>query len=175
VNDDATNIHTVEGPFDMASVSKKTIDKLTLYHQTLCGCAQMSLCIVVYRRCMINNQCYHSLLYTKRQSTVSYFVSYIDDHGRVSFGSIELYFTCGGKAFALIDHHPVRYPFSDNFLSTSYYPLLSNLIDVFFHVLEPKSSTFHCVPTGNVSNFCIVFEGDQSLIVTPVSTAFEHD
>jgi hypothetical protein len=141
----------------------------------LCDCRQYSLCVAIYRRCKIKRRVYHSLLYVKRQSTISYFVEYVDDKQKKCYGSVKLFFTCRGRAFALINHHPSHRMFSDFFSSSRYHPVLSKCIDVYFHFLTTGSSFLDCISIDGIVNICIIFETADGLIVTPLSTGYEHD
>ncbi|CAF1545679.1 unnamed protein product [Didymodactylos carnosus] len=43
-------------------------------HVQLCNCSYILNCVFVYRRCIVRNRVYHSLLYNKRGNAVSYFL-----------------------------------------------------------------------------------------------------
>ena len=45
-------------------------------HEQLCSCNELNKCVVTYRRSIIREQKYHSLLYKKCQQSISYFVEY---------------------------------------------------------------------------------------------------
>ena len=155
-------------------MSKTSTDQLSIWHEHVCGCSHTTTCIVIYHRCIIKNQIYHSLRYPKRQSTISYFVQYNDDCYDTLFGSIEVFFKYKGSTFALIHNYPNRNLFSNTF-SSSYHSFLSRCINKYFYIFQPKSSSFHYVSMEKILNLCIVFEKDQFLIATPISQVFEHD
>ncbi|CAF1092675.1 unnamed protein product, partial [Didymodactylos carnosus] len=64
------------GLTDETNQNADTYGDLDRYHQQICGCNTINKCIAVYRRCVIRDHMYHSLLYNKRQTSVSYFVQY---------------------------------------------------------------------------------------------------
>ncbi|CAF1383215.1 unnamed protein product, partial [Rotaria magnacalcarata] len=70
----ANNFNMTEGPFDASPKSINIVEKLIMWHEHECGCNQATTCTKIYNRCIINGTMYHSLGYTKRQSTMSYFV-----------------------------------------------------------------------------------------------------
>lgn len=171
----AVNLERIEGAFDISNVSMNKIKELFTWHENVCGCNETTTCLIIYRRCLIRNQIYHSLHYSKRQSTVSYFVRYTNNDNDLLFGSIEYFFTYKGSSFALINNHLNIKPFSDIFVSSSYHPLLSECINSYFYILQANGSSFHHVPIQNILNLCIVFEDVNSIITTPVFAAYEHD
>ena len=117
----------------MPKTSMNTIDQLSIWHAHVCGCSHTATCIVIYHRCIIKNQIYHSLRYRKRQSTISYFVQYSDDCHDTLFGSIEVFFKNKGSTFALIHNYPNRNLFSDIFSSSSYHSFLSISTFIYFN------------------------------------------
>ena len=158
----------------MSRRSINSVEQLTMWHEHVCECDQPTTCITIFNRCIIKSKTYHSLSYTNRQSTISYFVQYFNDNQNTLFGSIELFFTYKGSSFALINYHSAKHLFSDVFRSTPYYYILSKCIYMYFYILQSKSSSFHYVPIQNILNLCIVFENYNLLIVTPISKCYEH-
>lgn len=151
------------------------IDNLLSWHKSVCNCNQTATCIVIYYRCVIKKQIYHSLSYPRRQSTKSYFVKYTNDRREILFGAIQLFFTYKGSTLALINNYAKKHLFSDVFASSSYHSFLSKYINTFFYLLEENPSSFHYVPIYQILNLCVVFENDDCIILTPVSQAYEHD
>ena len=164
-----------DNPFDVLINIDEVVKDIAVHHQILCGCDKINSCVVVYRRCLIKTTVYHSLAYLKRRSTISYFVQYVDSKRNTVFGSIKFFFTYRGQTFALINHHPSRDLFSNQFVSSEYHPLLCKCIDIYFHLLVMNSSSVSCIPIDNVQNMCVVFEKKDYLIVTPLSIGYEHD
>lgn len=145
------------------------------HHLTVCNCGKPDQCACIYRRCIIDKKVYHSLLYARRNSTISFFVQYYINQVGSSFGKIRYFFTANNNTFAVIDHHEIKKKFSNLFVSTSYYELLRKSIDSFFYVVYSESSTVHCVPITLIRNHCIIFEMSNCIIVTPISAYGEHD
>jgi hypothetical protein len=169
------NIQRIEGAFDISNISMNNIEELSTWHDHVCGCNQTTTCIIIYDRCSIRKQIYHSVFYRQRKSTVSYFVRYTSDGHDSLFGSIQHFFTYQGSSFALINNHSNQKPFSDMFASSCYHSLLSKCINSYFYILQANGSSFHHVPIGKILNLCVVFQQDGFIIVTPISGAYEHD
>ncbi|CAF2156524.1 unnamed protein product [Rotaria magnacalcarata] len=171
----ANNFNMTEGPFDASPKSINIVEKLIMWHEHERGCNQATTCTKIYNRCIINGTMYHSLGYTKRQSTMSYFVKYTNNDHSILFGSIELFFKYKDFNFALINHHINQKLFSDIFSSTSYHSLLSKCINSYYYILQSKASLCHYVPVHHILNLCVVFEKENFIIVTPISRGYEHD
>lgn len=118
---------------------------------------------------------YHSLSYQRRGSSMSYFVQYSKDDEKDLFGIIELFFTCNNKNYALIHNHSLKNLFTDYFLSSKYHSILLKALNMYFYVLNRTSTFSDIVIVDNISNMCIVFTFDDSLVVTPLSSSYEHD
>ncbi|CAF3369017.1 unnamed protein product [Rotaria sp. Silwood2] len=129
------NVKRNEGAFDITRLSINNIDELLSWHKRVCDCNQTATCIIIYHRCVIKSQTYHSLSYPKRQSTNSYFVKYTNDRRNTLFGAIELFFTYKDSILALINNYPNKHLFSDVFASSSYHSSLSKYIDTYFYLL----------------------------------------
>ena len=146
-------------------------------HRKVCDCDQINRCIVIYRRCMIRERLYHSLIYKKSSKSISYFVEYYldDTMHQLKYGAIQCFFTCRNEPFALIQRHPMIQLYSDRFKSSKYYPSLKEPLDSLFVILDSKSTRFDCIPVENISRHCIVFDKKNQLIVTTISAYNEHD
>ncbi|CAF3601711.1 unnamed protein product [Rotaria socialis] len=81
---DATDEKNIDGPLDQTDLSSMTHD-IIQHHLTV----------------------YHSLIYTRRNSTISFLVQYYTNQGDPSFGKIRYFFTSNNKTYAVIDHHEV--------------------------------------------------------------------
>jgi hypothetical protein len=112
-------------------------------HEKVCSCINVNKCIVIYRRCLIREHMFHSLLYNKWQRCISYFVQYFYnfDMKQRHFGIIEYFFTCHDKLFALIQRHSTKHLYSDIFKNSKYYNLLKKVLDSFFFVIQAISNT----------------------------------
>ena len=140
----------------MSKTSMNTIDQLSMWHAHVCGCSHTTTCIVIYHRCIIKNQIYHSLRYPKPQSTISYFVQYSDDCHHTLFGSIEVFFKYKGSTFALIHNYPNLNLFSDIFSSSYYHSFLSRCINKYFYIRT--STKVIIVPSCiNVENIKLMY------------------
>jgi hypothetical protein len=118
---------------------------------------------------------YHSLIYPRRGSTLSYFVQYSKDCEENLFGIVELFFTCNNKSYALIHNHSVKHLFTDVLLSSKYHFVLLKVLDMYFYVLHRTSTFCDIVTIDSITNLCIIFTFDDSLVVTPLSSSYEHD
>jgi hypothetical protein len=65
--------------------------------------------------------------------------------------------------------------FSDNFISSSYYGILSKSIDSFFFVVDKISLQVDVFEIHNSMEMCIVIEEEDCFIVSPLSVYHEHD
>ena len=165
-----------DGPFDSHlsyDCSKDVI--IEQRHTILCSCENIKQCVVIFRRCHMHSKVYHSMLYSRRQRSVSYFVQYRNEHMVLKYGKIILFFTCKNQHFAIIEHHRTLTAFSEQLKSSQYYNLLKNVVDLFFSRVEIHSFDCICIPISFISKHCVVFEADRCFIVTPVSDCEEHD
>ncbi|CAF1278892.1 unnamed protein product [Rotaria sordida] len=166
---------SVDGPFDQTELTPTLFLDIHQHHLIVCGCDKPYQCVQVFRRCMIDKKVYHSLIYFRRNSSISYFVQYRQNQNGINFGKIKFFFTSNHGRYAFIEHHEIKTKFSKFFKSSSYYDLLCKSIDYFFFVLHSSVSSTHCVPISSIENYCIVFENTHHIIVTPLSIDYEHD
>jgi hypothetical protein len=166
---------TIDGPLDLSDDSSCINNDVYQYHLIICGCDKLHQCVLVYRRCIIDQQLFHSLIYSRRNSTVSYFVQYRGAQNQTLFGKIRFFFALKNQTFAFIEHHSVKKQFSDFFSSASYHDLLCKSVDYFFYVLHPQFLSTQCVPITEIEKHCIIFEMEDQIIVTPLSVYNEHD
>lgn len=164
-----------DGPIDEVDLSSSMVQDIIQSHRMICNCDKLDQCVHIFRRCVIDRKMYHSLIYSRRNSTISYFVQYYEKQEDCKFGKIRYFFTSNDKTFAVIDHYKVKNNFSEFFISTPYYKLLRKSINTFFHVLSSHSSSVNCVPVALIRNHCIIFEMTNYIIVTPLSAYDEHD
>lgn len=150
-------------------------DHIVTVHKRICGCNDWSRCVRLYRRCKLRRKIFHSLVYTKRGSTLSYFVQYADEQHKNFFGVVLVFFTCLGFSYAVIERHADQGFFSDRFCSSPYHSILEKTLNVYFHSLNPQPSDIDIIHIENLIGLCIVFEDTRSLIVTPLSACHEHD
>jgi hypothetical protein len=147
------------------------------FHEELCGCQQARDCFNVYRRFIINQQMFHSLIYNKRGRSISYFVQYFSDQTSAQFGIIELFFTIKSKnkSYGVIHDYPVKQKYSNYFKNSKYFRLLEKPLDLFFFIVENAPVRKKIVRTDLIKKHCIIFEKNDFKIVTPVSVYNEHD
>ncbi|CAF1285776.1 unnamed protein product [Rotaria sordida] len=159
------------GVFDETTIPVELVQMISSVHASICQCQVLNQCIKFYRRFRHKNQIiFHSLAYTKRQSSVSYFVKY-----NSLFGSIITFMSCNDKQYAIIKRYPIKKLFSDYFVSSPYYGRLMKPLDTFFFVLEKVSFQFDLVDVYSSLYMCVVIEEDDCLIVSPISVYHEHD
>jgi hypothetical protein len=166
---------SADGAFDRTSSTSELWNLVSAFHGTTCCCNDQTNCIQLLRRCQIQRKTLHSLAYMKRGSSVSYFVEYHDDQRRNLFGAVRIFFKCCDRSYCIIEKHSNRGLFSDRFASSPYHSLLRKTLDVFFHSLSLQPSSVAIVGVTNVIDMCLVFEDNQSLIATPLSSSYEHD
>jgi hypothetical protein len=146
-------------------------------HDRSCDCEQERDCFTIYRRFIINQQMYHSLIYNKRGRSVSYFVQYFFDQNCPQFGTIEFFFTLKSesKCYAFVNEYRVIRKYSDYFKKSKYIDILEKPLDLFFFVIEnhPVKKSIVCI--DSIKKHCIIFQMNDYKIVTPVSTYNEHD
>ena len=82
---------------------------------------------------------------------------------------------CNGKEYAIINRHMLKNPFSDIFISSSYYEKLSRSIDSLFFVLEKVSGQCDIFDMYHSMEMCIVIEEEECFVVSPLSVYHEHD
>lgn len=141
------------------------------FHNQYCDCSDTNTCIKYYRRFKSKQHIiYHSLAYTKRQSSVSYFIKY----GSL-FGAIIVFFRCSGRQYAIVRRHSIKTKFSDYFMASNYYDILSKSIDSFFYVLENLSYYVDVIDVNSITDMCILMEDEDTYIVSPISGSHEHD
>ena len=140
----------VNGPCDFSTTSASNLDSIGEFHAKLCGCDDMNFCCVVFRRCIIHDQMFYSLLYIRRKVAVSYFIRYSldDDSKPIRFGTIQLFFTCNGDEYAVIKNHRIKRQCSNYFRNSSYYDLLKQPMDQLYHILEKDGNHLHCISIG---------------------------
>ncbi|CAF2184400.1 unnamed protein product [Rotaria magnacalcarata] len=174
----SNDVHKLkDGPIDPTNQAPDATIYANECHIKLCSCDNLNKCIVIYRRCVIHEHMFHSLLYKKRQQSISYFVEYFDDNHmkQQHFGIIEYFFSLQDKSFALIQRYPVKHLYSNYFKTSTYYNLLKKALDLFFFVLQTKPSMYDIIPVENVSKHCIAIEDKSCLVVTSISSYNEHD
>ncbi|CAF4285369.1 unnamed protein product [Didymodactylos carnosus] len=88
---------------DETNQNDGTYSDLDRYHQQICAYNTINKCVVVYRRCIIRDHMYDSLLYNKRRTSVSYFVQYCvnNDNKQHRFRIIKLCFRCLNKTYPI--------------------------------------------------------------------------
>ena len=149
------------------------------HHDKLCGCSEIMKCLMVYRRCVVRNNIFHSLLYKRRVKSNSYFISYwksMNTDINKFYGQIVLFFRHSNVTYAMIQCFPKKKKFSYVFRSSCYYPLLKKPLDNCFSILcRDSPEIFDIVNINNIQKHCIVFDFKQELVVTEISAYHEHD
>jgi hypothetical protein len=171
-------ITTVDGPQDQTNQHADQYEDADLFHSLLCGsCDRLNACFTIYRRFIIHQQMFHSLMYNKRQQSVSYFVQYlfnIDNKDR-RFGIINYFFTHKNQGYAVIRQYPIKCLYSTCFKKSKYYRLLKTPLDSLFFILEKNCQQTDLVQTDWIVGHCIVTEMANSLFIVPVLSYNEHD
>lgn len=178
IHNKRTLVQISDGPMDRSNQNPSEHGGANELHFDLCGiCDNINNCFTIYRRFIIRQQIYHSLIYNKRQTSKSYFVQYLfnNDINEQRFGIINYFFTYLTQAFAVVQYYPRRSLYSDCFKQSIYFSLLKNPLDSLFFVLEKHHLQTDIVNVDWISSHCIVIEMENSLFVTPVSSYNEHD
>jgi hypothetical protein len=153
-------------------------DQCEFLHAQVCDCDQPRQCIIIYKRFNDSNgHTFHSMMYSRRGRSISYFTEYRAINKSRRYGAIVLFYSTnnGTKSFALIDRYRPKRAFSDHFKKSKYYSRLKAPLDSLFFVLENSSTSRDIIRTDFIVKHCIVFQQDDCKIVTPVSTYDEHD
>ena len=148
-----------------------------LAHDQSCVCQLINSCLSGFQRWRVNRKCFHSLSYSRRQKSVSYFVRCQRQNStEFLFGKIVIFFTHGPSNFALLQVHPAQNHYSDSFQASDSYFLLKKPLDrLFFRLsLNPLPELEAC-PLDTLLDHCIVFTRETHLIATPVSSYDEHN
>lgn len=178
IHNSRRTVDIIDGPKDRLGEHADRYEDMDQYHSLLCaGCNQLNDCCTIYRRFIIERKMFHSLIYTKRRNSNSYFVQYWmnNDTTKIRFGVIKFFFTYRQEGHAVMDHYPVNCLYSQYFKESKYYDLLRRPLDSLFFVLEKYSRSKHLVNTSWIKSHCIVIEMNNTLLVTPASTYDEHD
>ena len=156
---------------------RDSLNQYTDIHERFCDCDQVRDCFSIYRRFIINQQMYHSLIYNKRGRSISYFVQYFSDERYPQFGTIEFFFALKSenKSYACIHEYCVQKKYSSYFEESKYFDILRRPLDSFFFVIENHSKRKSFVSTDLIKKHCIVFKMNDCTIITPVSAYNEHD
>lgn len=167
------------GPMDpfILSNDNSSFRRLLNYHVEICNCNDFHKCVKTYRRCLVSKSMYHSLQYTKRKSTISYFVKYLFRSNVFEFGVIEVFFEYQQRTYALVNRFQVVNAFSDYLKKSRYYELLKQPLDNIFFVLE-KTNDNRIVLAEKIEKHMIIFENIPEvgfISATPMSSTTEHD
>lgn len=173
----STNKKTADGPFDVSNFSEIDSDVLRRVHLDMCGCVDVENCCIVYRRLRLKEVTFHSLIYQRRQSSISYFVQYsrTSNKQHTRFGIIEYFVVISGRSYAYIRQHKIKRLYSDTFLQSSYYFLLRNTLDALYFCLEKHHEHCEIAPIECILNHCIITERPDELLVTNYVSYQEHD
>jgi hypothetical protein len=168
---------TINGPHDRCSSPASSFTCMSNLHASLCHCRQLDSCCLIYRRFIIHDAMFHSMIYQKKHGSISYFVEYRWESRPCErrFGAIELFFTFDRNGYAVIRRHRAVRLYSDSFKQSSYYFLLLRPLDTLYYVLEKNSSQLDLVQIDTIVSHCIVNEKIDYIFVTPFSSYHEHD
>ncbi|CAF3884831.1 unnamed protein product [Adineta steineri] len=137
---------------------------------------------IFFSRLHYLNITYHSFMYSRKGSTCSYLVSY-EKNGILFYGYILCFLLTNGNCSAVIQTLTrVNYSLTSSFLSYKYVTAIKDFIDnVYIAVkrVEPSLFIFDDVDVCAVTClrsrcFCVPF-GDESMILTSYSCAYEHN
>lgn len=165
----------VDGPFD--EVKEVSVEHNRI-HTQVCSCNQdAKLCISYYKRCVINHTVFHSVTYTRKGRSNSYFVQYRDEDGHYRFGAIKFFFQLRSNhiSYATVDRYDVKMNYSAYFKRSKYYRFIRKPLDSFYFVLMNYSSYETVVSINKIVKHCIVFQFVDCKVVTPISSYNEHD
>ncbi|CAF1513578.1 unnamed protein product, partial [Didymodactylos carnosus] len=113
-NNETSSSSLEDGPFDLFKDKNSTeLACIKQYHDIYCNCNSINQCIQTYRRCIVNGQTHHSLAYTRRQISTSYFIQYKNlNNGHHMFGKIVLFFKLGLQTRAGFEQFTIKHEFS---------------------------------------------------------------
>ncbi|CAF4999067.1 unnamed protein product [Rotaria sp. Silwood1] len=174
-----TEYKTISKPIDLnVDIIIYDYPIIIQHHNKICTCLNPLTCISIYRRCVIHNRMFHSLIYNKRGKSNSYFISYNKSANDCIkyFGRIILFFSCINRNYAIVQRHIQNQNISYLFRTSPYFFLLEKPLDKCFILLSKEpSDLFDVININHVIKHCITFEFQQQLIVTEVSAYHEHD
>ncbi|CAF4840063.1 unnamed protein product [Rotaria socialis] len=122
INNKKKPVTTVDGPKDIMDQYADQFEEADQCHSLVCHqCDQLNSCIAIYRRFIICQRVFHSLIYQKRQQSVSYFVQYLfnNDLKQRRFGMIKFFFIYRSQGYAAIEHYPIKLLYIMNITSTN--------------------------------------------------------
>ena len=128
--------------------------------------------IKLYLRFKDKFSTYHSFLYGKRFTCISYLVSYNDNHKRIQYGNIIVFYTFNNVRYSLIQqYHRADINISDSLeLSNE----LKAIVDLFYPVCF-LSDTYVTIPIDGIVNKCVSVPFQQYVCISERRVSFEHD
>jgi len=115
---------------------------------------------------------YHSFLYGKRFTCVSYLISYNDNHQKIQYGNIIIFYIFNDVWYSLIQqYHRADINISD-FLEIP--NELKETIDLFYPICF-LSDTFIIIPVSDVVNKCVSIPFRQYRCISERRVSCEHD
>lgn len=177
IQDKKKEAATEDGPYDRSSTLASTCEFIDRFHTDRCDCGQLNSCCTTYDRYSIDGNMFHSERYSKRKSSVSYFVQFTldDDQDHIRFGSIQWFFICQGIGHAVIQCHRTASLYSDCFKNSPYYHILREPVDRLYFLLEKVPFRDHIVRTDSITNHCVIVEKNDHLFTSSILSYDEHD
>ncbi len=115
---------------------------------------------------------YHSFLYGKRFTCISYLISYNDDHQQIQYGNIIIFYIFNDICYLLIQqYHRADINISD-FLEIP--NELKVIIDQFYPICF-LSDTFVIIPASDIVNKCVSIPFQQYQCISERRVSYEHD
>ncbi|CAF1562931.1 unnamed protein product [Didymodactylos carnosus] len=115
---------------------------------------------------------YHSVLYSKRFTCISYLISYHDNHQQVHYGNIIVFYVFNDVRHLLVqEYHRADVKISD-FLEIP--DELKETIDLFYPICF-LSDTYVIIPASRIVNKCVSVSFQQYQCISKRRVKCEHD
>ena len=115
---------------------------------------------------------YHSFLYSKRFTCISYLISYCDNYQQIHYGNIIVFYIFNNVYYLLIqEYHQANIKISD-FLEIP--DELKHIIDLFYPICL-LSDTYVIIPASRIVNKCISVPFQQYQCISERRVKCEHD
>ncbi|CAF3816566.1 unnamed protein product [Rotaria sp. Silwood1] len=115
---------------------------------------------------------YHSFLYSKRYTCMSYLISYNDNHQQIHYGNIILFYALDSVRYLLIQqYHRAEVKISD---SLEIPDELKDTIDLFYPICF-LSDTYVIIPASRIVNKCVSVPFQQYQCISERRVKCEHD
>ena len=126
-------------------------------------------------RCSLNNIVYHSVSYSRKGTTDSYTICFMNDEKLESYGTIEKFFLFDNEIYAcvklFIEQNNARLLPDSNFLKKHVLSQFNN----YFKILYKQSFRFDIINVENIVSKCILIKNNDIHVITKIPSVYKHD